>query len=144
MNPKISRMAILMEIAPLFVQLIGIISILFVAYHDIFHSLLAIIVSILWLKLSKNKLSDEFGQLRMQRFLFVKLGEWLNQPDSKKIYQQAQEDYLMMDGEMEDNKYVEVVTAAAIVNFLRSSAAILISIYLIIYVFYKLVFPITI
>lgn len=129
-NLKITKMTLLMELIPFFIQLIGIITLLYVAFSNQFYSLSAIILSIIWLKLSRSEMPDEFGRMRMQRRLFEKLGNWLEQPTATEDYDKAQEDTLLIDGSLEEDRYKELISAAGIVNFARSTASVFLCIYL--------------
>ena len=127
---KTTKMALLMEMVPLMVQLIGIVALLYLAYPDTLFSLASIIISFIWLKVSKNEMPDEFGRLRMQRRLFATLGDWLNQPAATDEYDKAQEDILLIDGSLEDDQYWELISAASIANMVRSTVTIFLSIYM--------------
>lgn len=129
-NIRTTKMALVMEMVPLLVQLIGIVGLLYLAYPVPFFSLASIIICFIWLKLSKNEMPDEFGRLRMQRRLFQNLGDWLDQPAATDEYDKAQKDILLIEGSLEDEQYWELVSAAGIVNMARDAASIFLSIYM--------------
>jgi len=129
-NLRTTKMALVMEMVPLIVQLLGIVALLYLAYPDALFSLASIIICFIWLKLSKNEMPDEFGRLRMQRRLFAKLGDWLDQSAATDEYDKAQEDILLIEGSLEDDQYCELISAAGIANMVRSTVSILLSIYM--------------
>jgi hypothetical protein len=63
----------------------------------------AIILSLIWLKISKNKLPDEYGGMLLNRRLFEVVGEWLNQVDPAGEYDKAQMEFLMLDDSTENS-----------------------------------------
>lgn len=126
-----TKMALLSELIPFFIQLIGIITLLFVAFSNHFHSLSAAILSIIWLKVSKSELPDDFRRMRMQRLLFEKLGNWVQQPTASEDYDKAHEDIYRIDRILGNDVYQTVMVAKQRLNFARYIASIILSLYLV-------------
>lgn len=126
---KVEKVSLFMELIPFLFQLMGIISLLFVAYPDQYYSLLGIILSILWINFSKSNLPDEYGKLRMQRRLFESIAAWFNRTTATEEYDKIQEETLLIDGSLEEDRYRELVSAAGIVNFARSTASFFLHLY---------------
>lgn len=127
---KVEKISLFMELIPFLFQLMGIVVLLFVAYPDQYYSLLGIILSIIWLKFSKSELPDEYGKLRMQRRLFESIGAWFNRTTAAEEYDKIQEETLLIDGSLEEDRYRELISAAGIVNFARSAASFFLHLYI--------------
>ena len=134
-NVKFERMPIVLAVLPVVIQVVGISVFLYVAREDVVYTFAAIILSLVWLKVSEDKSVQEFGEKRAARHLFGKLGEWLNQEDAKNVFDDAQSKYLMFDKSIEADEYKAVTTASGIANSLRGAANVLVSIYLVYIVF---------
>ena len=134
-NVKFETMPIVLALLPVAIQVTGIAAFLYVTRGDIVYTFAAIILSLIWLKVSEDKSVQEYGEKRAARHLFGKLGEWLDKEDAKNIFDNTQSKYLMFDGSIEADEYKAVVTAAGIANNLRGTAYVLVSMYLVFVVF---------
>ena len=134
-NLSFKSLPIAMELIPVAVQVTGIAAFLFVTREETTYTFAAIILGLVWLKVSENKSPQEYGEKRAARHLFGKLGEWLDQKDAKNVFDDAQSKYLMFEGSIEADEYKAVVTAAGIANSLRGLASFLVNAYLVFVVF---------
>jgi hypothetical protein len=103
---------------------------LYVTRQEIVFTFAAIILSLIWLKVSEENWVQEIGEKRATRRLFVQLGKWLDQEDAEKVFDDAQSKYLMIDGSIESDLHKATVTAAGIANSLRGVASVLARVYL--------------
>lgn len=119
-----------MEIIPVAIQTAVIVAFLIVTRQDFFQSFAAAILSLIWLRVNKSKMAEDFGDIRLRRRLFTLLGEWLNRDDAEEEFDAALERYQMIDSSIEDDVYREVVTAAGLADSFRGFVNILVLIYL--------------
>lgn len=134
-NVKFERMPIALALFPVVIQVAGITAFLYVAREQIIYTFAAIILSLIWLKVSEDKSVVDFGEKRAARHLFGKLGEWLDQKDAENVFDEAQIKYLMFDSSIESDEYSAVATASGIANTLRGAAYVVVSMYLVFVVF---------
>lgn len=125
-------MPLLMELIPVAIQLVGIMTFLYVSRSDYFQTLVAIVSSFIWLKVSNNKIPDEYGEMRLTRHLFGVIGDWLERVEALEEYDKAQSEFLMIEGRLEDDQYKSLITAAGVGNMVRSFAGILLTLYLVV------------
>ena len=110
-NLGFKSLPIALELIPVAVQVTGITAFLFVTRKETTYTFAAIILSLVWLKVSENKSPQEYGEKRVARHLFGKLGEWLDQKDATNIFDDTQSKYLMFEGSIEADEYRSLVTA---------------------------------
>ena len=120
---------------PVLIQVTGVAAFLYVSRGETTSTFAAIFLSLIWLKVSEDRSVQEFGEKRAARYLYGKLGEWLDHNDAEEIFDAAQSKYLLFDGSIEADEYKAVVTAAGIANNLRGTAYVLVSVYLIFILF---------
>jgi hypothetical protein len=108
---------------------------LLIAREDAIYTFAAIILSLIWLKVSRIEFSDEYGEKRVARHLFGKLGEWLDQGDAITIFDDAQSKYLGFERNIEDDDYKAIVRWASMADFLRGIASRLLHAYLVFVIF---------
>jgi hypothetical protein len=131
-NPiKLDATAIAMELIPVLVHAAGIVAFLYLTKMDSFQTFVAVFLGLIWLKMSSNRMAEDFGAFRLQRHLFSLLGKWINQDDAEEEFDEALAKYQMITGSIENEEYLAVVTAAGIANFVREMVAFFVSCYLI-------------
>ena len=123
--------AIANELIPALIQIIGIGALLILTYGESTHSVAAIFISLIWLKLNHSTMPEEYGKLRTTRNLFGKLASWINQHDGEREYDDAASKFMMFEGSIEDNQFRSVVNAAGLANVLRGFASFAIHVYLV-------------
>ena len=134
-NVKFEGTPIALALMPVVIQVTGIAAFLYVTRGEIIYTFAAIILSLIWLKVSEDKSVQEYGEKRAARHLFGKLGEWLDQENAENVFDDAQSKFLMFDSSIEADEYKAVVTAAGIANSLRGAAYVLVSVYLVFVIF---------
>lgn len=134
-NVKYERMPIVLALMPVAIQFAGIAAFLYVTRQEIVFTLAAIFLSQIWLKVSVQSWVQEFSEKRATRYLFGHLGKWLNQEGAETVFDDAQSEYLMIDGSIESDHNIAVVTAEGLANTLRGAAYVLINVYLVFVVF---------
>ncbi|GAA0583181.1 hypothetical protein ACFQH5_17980 [Halomonas salifodinae] len=122
---------IAMELIPAAVQAGSIVVFLVLTAKDSFQAFAAVILSLIWLTVSKNKMAEDFGEFRVRRHLFSLIGEWMNRNDAAEEFDDALSRYLMIDGSVENDEYKAVVTAAGLANNFRGLVSLLIYVYLV-------------
>ena len=128
---KFEGMPIVLALLPVVIQITGIAALLYVTQYEVKTTFAAIILSLIWLKVSEDNSVQQYGEKRAARHLFGMLGKWLNQQDAKKVFDDAQSKYLMFDTSIEADEYKAVMTAAGIANSLRGVATVLVTVYLV-------------
>ena len=134
-NVKFERMPIALALLPVAIQFTGIAAFLYVTRQEIVFSFVAIFLSLIWLKVSKENWVEDIGEKRATRHLFGQLGKWLDQEDAEKVFDDALSEYLMIDGSIESDDNMAVATAAGLANTLRGATYVLVSVYLVFVVF---------
>ena len=134
-NIKFASLPIALALLPVVIQVTGIAAFLYVTRGEIIYTFAAIILSLIWLKVSEDKSVQEYGEKRVARHLFGKLGEWLDQKNAKNVFDDAQSQFLMFESSIEADEYKAVVTAAGIANNFRGTVYVLVSVYLVFVVF---------
>ena len=130
-NVKLKGMPIALALLPVVIQVAGIAAFLYVAREEIIYTFAAIFLSLIWLKVSEQDWVQDVGEKRATRRLFAQLGKWLDQEDAERIFDDALSKYLMIDGSIESDDNIAVVTAAGLANTLRGAAYVLVSMYLV-------------
>lgn len=138
-NVKYERLPLVLALMPVAIQAAGIAAFLYVTRQEIIFTFAAIILSLIWLKVSKENWVEDIGEKRATRHLFGQLGKWLDQEDAEKVFDDALSKYLMIDGSIESDDNKALVTAAEIANSLRGTASVLVSMYLLYVVFMSVV-----
>ena len=129
-NLKFDPMAIAMEMIPAAIQAAGIAAFLLLTAQDTFETFVAITLCVIWLKVSENKMAEQFGEFRVKRHLFSALGKWLDKGEAADIFDSALEKYLMFEGNVESDQYKAVVTAAGLANNFRGLVSFVVYSYL--------------
>lgn len=127
---KPERTPIALELVPVAMQLAGLAALLVAVRENLPYSIGSVFLGLTWLSVSRSNMTDEYGNLRLRRALFVRLGTWLNRDDPGAEFDNAQSETLLMDGNLEDDRYKAVVTAAGAANLLRGGASIALHLYL--------------
>lgn len=127
---KLEGTPIAMELIPVAIQLSGIAALLVAVHGNLPFSISAILISLIWLKVSRSKMTDQYGDLRLRRALFVHIGNWLNRDNPESEFDRAQSDFLMIDGSLDDDQHRAVVTAAGAANLIRSAGSVVMHVYL--------------
>lgn len=128
---KFDSTATTLELIPAVVQINGIATFVLVTWGEIFQSFVAVMLGLIWLKVSNsNKLSEDLANFRLRRLLFSRLGEWMNQDDAASEFDYALARYQLIE-DVESDKHTALVTATAIANGIRSLVTFLLSCYLI-------------
>jgi hypothetical protein len=123
-----------MSLLPVAVQMAGITTLLAAVREDLTWTLVGIVAGLVWLKVTESKLQDKYAELRAQRQLFIKVGEWLDRADAGAQVDEVISRALMAEGSIEDEDYKVAVTADSIANAVRKLAAVLLQAYLVIVV----------
>ena len=121
---------IFIALLPLLIQIIGITAILILSHEDSLYSLFAIIISVIWLKLSDSDVNQKMRKFYAERELFIKIGEWLKQNNAAEIHDKVQEKY-GFDSAIEHNEITASETADAILFNVRLWILFLLYIYLV-------------
>lgn len=129
---KFDSTAIAMESIPAAVQVASIVVVLLLTADDSFRTFASIILSLIWLKVSKKqKMVEDFGDFRLRRHLFSLIGEWMNRSNAAEEFDGALSRYLMIDGSIENDEHKAVVTAAGLADSLRGLVSFLVYGYLV-------------
>ena len=131
---RIEKVPVLMSLLPVAVQMAGITTLLAAVREDLTWTLVGIVAGLVWLKVTESKLQDKYAELRAQRQLFIKVGEWLDRADAGAQVDEVISRALMAEGSIEDEDYKVAVTADSIANAVRKLAAVLLQAYLVVVV----------
>lgn len=127
---KFDSTAIALELIPATVQAGSIILLSLLTRHDSFQSLVAVILCLIWLTVSKKKMAEQFGELRLRRHLFSVIGNWMNRSDAGEEFDRALSRYLMIEGGIENDDHKAVATAASLANNVRGMVSFAVYAYL--------------
>lgn len=131
-NPmKFELRAIAMELIAVVLQAAGIATFLFVTKEDYFQSFVAVVLGLVWLKVTNSEMTEDFADFRLRRHLFSQIGEWMNRKEATKEFDDALARYQMIEGSIENDDYKAVVTATGFANSFRRIVTFLLSCYLI-------------
>lgn len=117
---------------PLLVQAAAILVLLLLAVGKPMETLFALIVSVVWLKLSDDKSVQEFGELRAGRRLFAQIGTWLKRDDASAQFDKVLSETLMFEHNVEHEDYMALVTAKGVANFARNAMSFLLQAYMLV------------
>lgn len=126
---KFDPTAIAMELIPVAIQAASIVVFLILTSQDYFQAFAAVILSLMWLKVSESKMPEDFGNFRLTRHLFSLLGKWMNQDRAPEEFDDALARYTMIDG-IENDLHKAVVTASGLANSVRGFISFSIFVYL--------------
>lgn len=130
-QPQFEAMPILMDLVPVIVQGAAIAILLLLTYEQPLYALTATILSLVWLKTSREDLAQELGELRAKRRLFQSVGEWLDRPNAAEVFDTIYAESLHFEPNVEDTQHDTVVTARGVANFLRAAISFLLHGYLV-------------
>lgn len=127
-----SKFAAALELPARLVQTGGIVALLVVAYGNLFHTLLGIIVGLIWIKVTNDELPQELGELRVRRQLFQALAEWLGRNDGGEAFDKAYSEHLYMDEGVQAPRYDAVAKAKGIANLWMGLLSFVLQCYLVV------------
>ena len=126
---KFNPSAIATALIPVAIQAASIVVFLILTSQDYFQAFVAVILSLMWLKMSESKMPEDFGDFRLTRHLFSLLGKWMNRNEATEEFDDALARYMMIDG-IENDEYKAVVTASGFANSFRGFVSFSLFVYL--------------
>lgn len=127
-----SKIAAALELPARLIQTGAILILLVLVYGDFQYTLFAVIISLIWIKITSDELPQELGELRVKRQLFQTVGEWLGRIDGGDAFDKAYSDHLYMDEGIEAPRYDAVAKAKGIANLWTGVLSLLLQIYLLV------------
>jgi hypothetical protein len=115
----------LMELAPVLIQISAVGALLALVQDDLALSLAGAILGLVWFRVTRSPLQDQYAELRLQRALFLVMGNWLGRDDAEEAFDRSSQEALQAAGSLEDDDYKTAVAAEAIANMVRSLASFL-------------------
>ena len=119
-------------LAPFVVQAAAILALLLITFGDHFNTIVALIASVIWLKMSNDKSVQEFGELRAGRRLFALIGRWFDRDDAQEQFDKVLAETLMFEHSIEHEDYLALVTAKGMANLVRGALSFLLQAYLLV------------
>lgn len=127
---KFKPIPMLLEfLLPISVQIIAIAVLLSLAKDSPLHTMLGLVVSLIWLKVTHNQTVQEAGEIRAGRRLFSTIGKWNNQSDAERLFDEVMADCLMIDPIEHEDTWA-LVTAWGMANTVRGALAVVLQLYL--------------
>ncbi|TVQ47149.1 MAG: hypothetical protein EA371_08805 [Gammaproteobacteria bacterium] len=118
-------------VLPTSVQTIAIAALLFLAKDSALYTLLAIILSLVWLKVTHNRAVQEAGEIRARRRLFAALGAWNAQENPEQLFDDVMAECLMI-GPIDDEDTWAMITAWGMANAVRGALSVLLQLYMLV------------
>lgn len=129
-----NKVAVVTELLGPLLQAATTATLLTLTYSDTVLTLFAIVVSLIWLTVSKGRHADEVTVTRAARDLYIKIGEWLERDDAGEVFDTALAERMKIDQGIEHEDFDGLLLGQNIGNAARALIGYAVQIYLIVVV----------
>lgn len=132
-NKKTLYTSLILDAPKLLIRIFTICIFLALVYSNIALSFGASIICLMWIRSEQEStLKNEHNNFRFYKALFLKVGSWLKQENVSEDYDKILSDTQMIDFDLEDDYWKQIVTGDAIYQYSKGIIVIGLEIYILI------------